>query len=702
VTVSNGSVEIRGCNTSRNIEVFSGEAEHVRIENSSAADLKLSGLSGASIQRVRVKGLEILRSSNVHVLASELDHVLLDDTSDTRWIGNMIRRTGSVADRSKPVVYLMAATQCDSDTGFSGRNYFAWNVIVSDLEQEFDRCSAVRIMCSSDNVFENNVIYSVDCMGAYLRDNPDRNVFRGNFLWKRTRNTGFGAPLEYADGNDDKHEASYNLFTGNVIRSDQGPAIVEALHSGGNEYSYNEFISHGPEGAVLRVDPSQINPNRTPAVYGSANRFHHNTFYNPEGTAVSVGTTRRWCWRNVTNFEFMHNIVASTGARIFSYMDGVPIAWPASSDWSNFRSDYNIFFQGASPPSFGSVNYPIESESGYPDSQCGGFYSFLPESITYGSLSGWRSVTGSDRNSNLRREGTEIVNPEFLDISRGNFQIGSDSDAIYPGSEGTAGAYLFQNPSCAAENWECSPWSPYVTTDGFRMRSCRDLNECHTRYNRPDFTCCDNDALCGESYSGPMPNRPCAEFGAGPVQPVFSTDRSYNPNTVVLGTAALPGDWPSSWFPFVVTLRDEEGVPIVGKNVVLDFAQAEGVRLARAQEAGTLLQCAMRTLTRPTNEEGQAIFHPYFGGYQADAAVRVWVDGTIVGQAEARSADIDASRGVGASDLSLWMDLSGRSSPEADFDLSGMPGGNDLALLSEAFGSTFGIDVEDPWVNYCP
>jgi len=481
VTRNNRALTINNCHNAKDLQISAADADRVILDNAKLDSLSVSGVSSVTITNSEISGtLSVSDVATLVVQGSNLSGIWLDGVSDARYIGNEIR-----ANTSNPVVMVMSQDpKCNLDTGFSGRNYFERNIIINERSSEFDRCSAVRIMCSSDNIFVNNVIYSIDCMGAYLRDNADRNEFRGNFMWKRTRTTGFGSPFEFADGNTDKHEPAYNKITSNVIRSDAGPAIVEAIQSGGNEYTYNEIISNGSDGAWLRVDPSQINPGHSPEIDGPKSVFRNNTFYSANGPAVSLGTISTAAWRTPTNFEFKSNIVASTGSSIFSYADRGPIAWPDNSAWANFRSDYNIFYLlSGSAPSFGS----------------------------YGNLSAWRSTTGSDANSNKAQSASFIANPAFVNSGKGNFQISATSQAIGAGESGAAaGAYAYQNSSCPNESWKCSEWSVYVTSDGFKMRSCIDLNNCHTRHNRPDLTCCSDLSKCGSSYTGPMSNQSCS------------------------------------------------------------------------------------------------------------------------------------------------------------------------------------------------
>lgn len=107
--------------------------------------------------------------------------------------------------------------------------------------------------------------------------------------------------------------------------------------------------------------------------------------------------------------------------------------------------------------------------------------------------------------------------------------------------------------------------------------------------------------------------------------------------THMLGTPSGSASTPRSDFAaedgYQVVVRDAAGLPRPGVTVTLDFAQAIGIRLFQQQEAGTVVNCATRTLTRTTNSVGVASFRPRFGGSAsldygaATNTIRIFVNG---------------------------------------------------------------------------
>jgi len=153
---------------------------------------------------------------------------------------------------------------------------------------------------------------------------------------------------------------------------------------------------------------------------------------------------------------------------------------------------------------------------------------------------------------------------------------------------------------------------------------------------------------------------------------------------------------------FRVQLRGVDNAPSAG-IVTLDFSGSP-VRLEATQEAGTTVNCAAHTLSRPAGAFGQpdygrAEFHPRFGGGCPGADVVVLGDGLVLAHVPARSTDLDGIGGTDLHDLALFSGAFLREAaghPEMDFDDSGGTLGlGDLVLLTRAFLAGSGG-------SYCP
>src|SRR6185436_5457702 len=72
---------------------------------------------------------------------------------------------------------------------------------------------------------------------------------------------------------------------------------------------------------------------------------------------------------------------------------------------------------------------------------------------------------------------------------------------------------------------------------------------------------------------------------------------------------------------------NEQG--LIGRVATLDFSETP-VRLYDSQEAGTTANCAARTLSRMTDMQGFATFHPRFGGGCAGSDVSVYCEGVLL------------------------------------------------------------------------
>jgi hypothetical protein len=137
---------------------------------------------------------------------------------------------------------------------------------------------------------------------------------------------------------------------------------------------------------------------------------------------------------------------------------------------------------------------------------------------------------------------------------------------------------------------------------------------------------------------------------------------------------------------FRVVFRDVSNAPLYSELATLDFSQSS-VRLYAVQEPGVIVDCAARTLSRVTDHDGVAVFHPRFGGSCGSKSVQILGRGVItIAMVPARSTDMDGIDGcTGLGDFGMFAErfLSSLPHPEADFDNSGGPLGlGDFSIFS--------------------
>jgi hypothetical protein len=150
---------------------------------------------------------------------------------------------------------------------------------------------------------------------------------------------------------------------------------------------------------------------------------------------------------------------------------------------------------------------------------------------------------------------------------------------------------------------------------------------------------------------------------------------------------------------FLVQARNLNDVPWINRPVTIDFSLT-GVRLYAQQDAGCTIDCAAHTLTMLTDLQGNALFHPRFGGFANGALAEVSGRGVVLGDVPVRSTDMDAQGGgTGLGDLALFAPLynsAATNHPEADFDASGGPIGlGDFAI----FAREYALGAQG---TYCP
>jgi hypothetical protein len=177
----------------------------------------------------------------------------------------------------------------------------------------------------------------------------------------------------------------------------------------------------------------------------------------------------------------------------------------------------------------------------------------------------------------------------------------------------------------------------------------------------------------------------------GVPDPRFSTADAVvvgNPSGTAIGGAPAGFD---------VLVRDVNNAPLAGRTVWLDFS-ATPMKVFNAQNAGTTLNCAAKTISRVTNAGGAVNFASRIGKFDNGNNVNVIADGIPLVLVKGRSTDIDGTDGTaGLGDFTIFANnyLYAGAAQETDFDLDGSTGLNDFSIFAAEFlGQVTG--------TYCP
>jgi len=138
---------------------------------------------------------------------------------------------------------------------------------------------------------------------------------------------------------------------------------------------------------------------------------------------------------------------------------------------------------------------------------------------------------------------------------------------------------------------------------------------------------------------------------------------------------------------FDVTVKDATNAPLVGRTVTLDFSATPMVLLL-AQNAGTTLNCAAKSISRVTNGSGAVNFASRVAKFDNANNVEVSAAGTPLFMVKGRSTDIDglgASTGLGDFVIFSGNFLSNPAAQQTDFDLNGNTGLGDFVVFSAQF-----------------
>jgi hypothetical protein len=167
-------------------------------------------------------------------------------------------------------------------------------------------------------------------------------------------------------------------------------------------------------------------------------------------------------------------------------------------------------------------------------------------------------------------------------------------------------------------------------------------------------------------------------------------------DSVVVGNASgtAIGGAPAG---FDVLVRDVNNAPLAGRTVWLDFS-ATPMKVFNAQNAGTTLNCAARTISRVTNAAGAVNFAARVARFDHGMNIDVRADGVPLFVVKGRSTDIDGTDGTaGLGDFTIFAHnyLYAGAAQETDFDLDGSTGLNDFSIFAAEFlGQVTG--------SYCP
>lgn len=148
---------------------------------------------------------------------------------------------------------------------------------------------------------------------------------------------------------------------------------------------------------------------------------------------------------------------------------------------------------------------------------------------------------------------------------------------------------------------------------------------------------------------------------------------------------------------FDVTVKDVNNAPLPGRTVTLDFS-ATPMKVYNAQNAGTTVSCAAKTISRVTNASGAVNFASRVAKFDNANNVDVIADGVPLFVVKGRSTDIDGTDGTtGLGDFAIFGNnfLNNALAQETDFDLDGGTALGDFAVFGAQFlGGVVG--------TYCP
>lgn len=147
---------------------------------------------------------------------------------------------------------------------------------------------------------------------------------------------------------------------------------------------------------------------------------------------------------------------------------------------------------------------------------------------------------------------------------------------------------------------------------------------------------------------------------------------------------------------FEVVIRDLANNPVPGAAVCVDLSHAYDLHFCiDPLDPVVTMDCANKRVCKRTDAAGRARFTLLGGSIARPAARsphnagRIFWEGMLIGLPTVSAYDLDGTNGVGANDLSLWLEDFGMQADigRGDYDASGALGANDLSLWLQVFGS---------------
>jgi hypothetical protein len=147
---------------------------------------------------------------------------------------------------------------------------------------------------------------------------------------------------------------------------------------------------------------------------------------------------------------------------------------------------------------------------------------------------------------------------------------------------------------------------------------------------------------------------------------------------------------------FTVFVHDLANNPIAGASVAIELTSAVDLHFCADQlDPDAIVVCSFGSVRKVSGADGTVRFTLLGGSNGAGNAHtllgggRVYANGALIGSPTVSAYDLDGSAGVGANDLSAWLQDFGSGQPygRSDYDCSGNLGANDLSLWLLAFGS---------------
>jgi hypothetical protein len=283
--------------------------------------------------------------------------------------------------------------------------------------------------CASGNTVSRNMIRSTgQAMPARFRDAFDDSTVSDNTFWASgdlSPDGAFGA-LNITSGNNDKHYPEKNVFTNNIIRSDQYTSFYFEATGPNNIFSYNTFLANSG------------NYVGTLGYGGDGSTFNHNTFYNN-----GSGSIMHFASRSSSNVNaFTNNIFSGIGS-IYSF-DCTPQQCPSAF----YQGDYNLFQNRNGITTFGLFG---------------------------ANLAALKNTMSPDDAHSIE------TNPLFTNVTSRDFSLQVGSLALNAASDGkNIGAW--QSSPCS-ESWSCGDWSTCVNST--QSRACTDAQHCGTITQKP-------------------------------------------------------------------------------------------------------------------------------------------------------------------------------------------------------------------------